>query len=194
MNRKLKLRKMIGGISVDLKTKREGFSTGFKVVMSALLAWMLSFVISSIFNLSDPARWGVMIGLCVVASTIVSLRPRLLLTVACIMLAFMGGAFIIGALFEELRSQIKWDPGLLGAGASLVAIAIAMYALLIQTEQKEGGVNMGESGRSMDNLKEGYVWLDETRKYRCEYCRRSGKRHCCKTLGGIERHIASKHG
>jgi hypothetical protein len=105
----------------------------------------------------------------------------------------MGGAFIIGSLFEELGSEIKWDPGLLGAGASLVAIGIAIYALLIQTERKEAGASIGGSGKGKDNLEGIYVWVERIKKCRCEYCRDSGRHRYYKTLSGIKGHIAREH-
>jgi hypothetical protein len=82
---------------------------------------------------------------------------------------------------------------LLGAGASLVAIGIAIYALLIQTEQKEAGVNIGGSGKGTDNSKGVYVWVERIKKYRCEYCNDLGRYHYYKTLSGIKGHIAREH-
>lgn len=193
MNRKLNLGKVIKGISLDLKVKREGFSRGFRVVVSSILAMVVAYIVGSVFHLSALAIWLVLIALCVIVSTIVSLKPRLLLTVVCIMLLWIGAMFIVGSLFEELRSEITWDPGLLGSGTSLVALAIALYALLSQTGRKEDAINVSESGRGMYNLKEGYIWVEEIRKYRCEYCKHLGRYHYYKTLSGIKGHIAREH-
>ena len=98
MNRKLNLGKVIKGISLDLKVKREGFSRGFRVVVSSILAMVVAYIVGSVFHLSALAIWLVLIALCVIVSTIVSLKPRLLLTVVCIMLLWIGALFIVGSL------------------------------------------------------------------------------------------------
>lgn len=47
-----------------------------------------------------------------------------------------GLALIFLALNLEIVSQLTWNPSMLGAGISVIALAIALYALLIHRERK----------------------------------------------------------
>lgn len=193
MNRKSKLSGIIERIKVSHKVRIEGISVGFKIIVAIALSYVLANVIASVFNLSASIRFILIAGLSVIVSLTVSIKPRLLLTVVCVMLSFIGFLFIVISLNKENLSQIGWDPSLLGAGTSILALAIAVYAFLIYTERKEGVINISPSRRGMSDLEGGYVWIEEIKKYRCIFCLNVGTYYYCKTLGGIKRHIASKH-
>jgi hypothetical protein len=193
MKRKLRLGKIIRAIMLYYEEKQEGISRGFKVIMSIVLSLFVSGVIASVFNLSGTMQYVLMAGVCLTVSAIVSFKPKVVLAVVCVLVAIMGISFIAGSLNKENVEQLVWDPSLLGAGTSLVAIGVALYALLTQMGRKEGAIDVSESGGGTHNLMVGYVWIEEIKKYRCEYCLSFGKYYYCKTLGGIKRHIASKH-
>lgn len=38
-----------------------------------------------------------------------------------------------------------------------------------------------------------YTWIDEIKKYRCDYCHKDGRYHYCKTLKGIKNHVTEAH-
>jgi hypothetical protein len=164
-----------------------------RVCVSALLAWALTYIIMSAFNLPVSMKYPVMVTMCVVTSTIVSLRPKWVLFIIFFLMFLIGLSLIVLSVNKEAVKLIEWDPGLLGAGASVIAIAIAFYTLIVQEGQrvKKEGLNGGE--QRISDLKEEYVWLEETRKYRCGYCLSVGKYYYCKTSGGMKRHIARKH-
>lgn len=184
---------MIERISSHYSRRVEGISHGFGVTVSTGLAVILSYVIISIFNVPHEVKVVIMVGVCAIVASLLAFRPRLMITVVCIAVLFIGVTFIVGSINKEIIEEIGWDPILLGTGTSLIAIAIALYALIIQIWRKEDVVNISDSNKGMSDLKKGYVWLEEIKKYRCEYCKSSGKYYYCKTLGGIKRHIASKH-
>jgi hypothetical protein len=164
-----------------------------QVAVSATLAYFLTYIITTAFQLSAFIKYPLMMALCIIASVIVIERPRLVLSIVCILLFAIGVSLVFIAQNEELINKISWNPSLLGAGASIIAISIAFYALIIQTEQRREDKNPTDSARKLSNSRKGYVWLEETEKYRCEYCLHSGKYQYYKTLGGIKRHIAKKH-
>ena len=176
---------------VRLSRRNDGITRWVRVATSASLALVLTYIITSALNLSIFVKYPVMIILCVIMSVLVSFRPRWVLTVICVLIFFIGILLIILAQNKEVIMVIGWDPGLLGAGASIVAIAIAVYTLLVQIGQREENLNGGE--KKISGLKNGYLWLEETKKYRCEYCNHSGRYHYFKTLSGIKGHIAKKH-
>lgn len=180
-------------ISSHYSKRRQGISHGFGVTVSTGLALILSYVIVSIFDVPDSMRWVIMVGVCVVVTSMVALKPRLMMTVVCIAVLFIGVTFIISSINEEIREEVGWDPNLMGAGTSLIAIAIALYALVGQIWRKEHNVSINDSKKGMNNLKEDYVWIEEAKKYRCEYCKSSGRYYYCRTLGGIKRHIENRH-
>jgi hypothetical protein len=190
MNRKSKVGRIKGLFRGPVV---EGFGVWFRIIMTTALAIVASHVIAFSFNLSTGMRFVIMVLFCVVVMVILGIRPRLLLMVVCVTLLFMGVLFTVGSMSRDNMGETVWDSGLLGVGVSLVALAVTIYVLQDQVGRKRDAVNISGSERDVHNSEDGYVWLEESRKYRCEYCKRLGKRHCCKTLGGIERHIASKH-
>lgn len=177
----------------DRLSRMTSFLYWLRIGISAVLALALTYIILSSFDLPNSVKYPLMITLCAITSVISGLRPGLFLRIICILVFFIGVCLIILAKYIEVIEVLGWDPGLLGAGASIVAVSLAVYTLLVQREGKEEIVNLDGSEKKIHGLKKGYVWLDEARKYRCEYCKNSGRSHYCKTLGGIERHIASKH-
>lgn len=38
-----------------------------------------------------------------------------------------------------------------------------------------------------------YTWIDDIKKYRCDYCYKDGRYHYCKTLKGIKNHVTEAH-
>lgn len=202
MNKKSKLGRTMERVGRSSKTiieelvhgpAVEGFGRWFRIIVTTVLAIVLSHAIAFDLNLSDSIRYLIMVLLCAVVIIIVNIKPRLLLTVVCVMLLFIGVSFTTSSMTQDNTGENVWDTGLLGVGVSLVALAVAIYVLQEQVGRKGDAVNIIGSERDIHNLKKGYVWLEEARKYRCEYCKNSGRSHYCKTLGGIERHIASKH-
>jgi len=175
------------------KVRIEGISLGFKIVASILLSFLLANVVGSVFGLPHSTRYIVTAVLAVIVSVTVSIKPRLLLTVVCVMLSLMGLIFIVVSLNEESISEIEWDPSLLGAGTSLVALAIAVYVFLMYTERKEDVINISRGSRGVGELEGGYVWIEEIKKYRCMFCLSVGRYYYCRTLRGIRGHIMSKH-
>jgi len=178
-------------------SRRRIITIGFNSVVAALLALVLLYMITPFFHLSGALRYTIMIILCIVMSVVVSLKPRWVITTICILVLFIGVTLLSLAQNKEIASQIAWDPSMLGAGASIVALAITFYMLLIQIRPREEAIQLTDGERhisySKKNAKKGYVWLENTKKYRCEYCLYLGKYHYCKTLGGIKRHIAREH-
>ena len=51
----------------------------------------------------------------------------------------------------------------------------------------------GVSSKVVWDVNNPYRWLDDIKKFRCEYCLQLNKYHYCKTKAGIERHIANMH-
>jgi hypothetical protein len=193
MNRKSKLGKIIEDVSLYYQSKREGFSNGFRFVLGWGLSVVLFSVITAIAHLTSLVRWIVVVVLSSIMGVIVTRKPRRTLTVVCILLALIGFTLVGLSLNEENATKLGFNAGLLGTGAAVIAIAIAVYALLTQTQREEGVVSLSYSGMDMRNLKEGYIWVQEIKKFRCEYCKHSGRYRYYKTLSGIKKHIASKH-
>jgi len=38
-----------------------------------------------------------------------------------------------------------------------------------------------------------YTWIEDIKKYRCDYCHKDGRYHYCKTLKGIKNHVTEAH-
>jgi hypothetical protein len=171
----------------------EGFGRWFRIIVATVLAIVLSHAIAFEFNLSNSIRYLIMILLCVVVMVIVDIKPRLLLTVVCVMLLFIGVSFTVSSMTQDNTGGNVWDAGLLGVGVSLVALAVAVYVLQEQVGRKGDAVNISGNERDIHNLKDGYVWVEGRRKYRCEYCRNSGRYRYYRTLSGIKKHIAREH-
>lgn len=192
---KKRFRVTIERIEAHYKVRRDGVSRGFRIVVSIVLSYILFSVIASIFNLSEIVRYVLIGTVSLGVAAIVSSKPRLVLTVVCVMLSFIGFMFVAVSFDKENIAEIGWEPSLLGAGVSLLAIAIALYALMRSTGREDDVLDSKRSGREVDSVgsEEGYAWIQEVRKYRCEYCRSLGKYSYCKTLVGMKRHIMSKH-
>jgi len=158
-----KLRDILESIKSRHKVRREGISVGFITVVSIVLSYILFSIIASIFNLSQMIRYALIAGVSIVVSFTISLKPRLVITLVCVMLAFISFIFVAISLNPENIEQIGWDASLLGAGTSLLAIAIALYALMRTTGRKEDVLNLKRSGRDINNLdsEEGYKWIEE---------------------------------
>ncbi|HUW47083.1 MAG TPA: hypothetical protein VMW50_15005 [Dehalococcoidia bacterium] len=171
----------------------EGFGRWFRIIVASALAIVGSHVIAFEFNLSDSMTYLIMLLLCVIVMTIVIIKPRLLLTVVCVTLLFIGVSFTTSSMNQDNVGENVWDSGLLGVGVSLVALAVAIYVLQAQVGRKRDAVNISGSERDVHNSEDGYVWVEESRKYRCEYCKDSGRCRYYKTLSGIKRHIAREH-
>lgn len=169
------------------------FSEGFRFVVSGGVSFVLFSVIVTLINLPYVAREVLVVVLSLAVGVTVTFRPRFTLRVVCSALATIGFTFIVISLYTGNVSGLGFDAGLLGAGTSILAIAIAVYALLIQTEQKKDVVSMDESERGVRNSREDYVWVEEIEKFRCEYCNNLGRYRYYKTLSGIRRHIAKEH-
>ena len=152
MNDKVKLSKRNGRIS-----------RGIRVAVSATLALVLTYIITSSLNLSDLIKYTIMFTLCFITSVIVASRPKFVLTVICILVFSIGVLLVLLAQNQKLISEIGWDASLLGAGASIIAIAIAFYALLIQTGQREEANNLTDSGRKISNSKKVMYGLKKLR-------------------------------
>lgn len=193
MNRKSKFGKIIEDVSLYYQSKREGFSNGFRFVLGWGLSVVLFSVITAIAHLTSLVRWIVVVVLSSIMGVIVTRKPRLTLTVVCILLALIGFTLVGLSLNEENATKLGFNAGLLGTGASVIAIAIAVYALVTQTQREEGVVSLSYSRMDMRNLKEGYIWVQEIKKFRCEYCKHSGRYRYYKTLSGIKEHITRKH-
>jgi len=175
-----------------LGEEKEPFSIGFRAVMAGVLAYILSDIIATIFKLPFLAG-GILVAVSCVGMLVIVFRySELTLKVVCIILLVIGCLFAIVSVDENI-DQIGWNLGLLGAGASLVAIAIALYSLLMQAKRKEDAVNTSDSVGGTDNLKKDYVWVEEIEKFRCEYCKHLGRYRYYKTLSGIKGHIAREH-
>lgn len=202
MNRKSKLGRIMERVSRGSKGiieeliqdhKVEGFGRWFRIVVATVLAIVTSHAIAFDFNLSDSMRYLIMVLLCLIVITILLIKPRLLLTVVCIALLSIGVSFTTSSMNQDNMGENVWDSGLLGVGVSLVALAIAIYVLQEQVGRKGNAANMSGSARDMHNLEDGYVWIEESRKYRCEYCKDSGRYRYYKTLSGIKKHITREH-
>jgi hypothetical protein len=81
-------------------------------------------------------RYTIMIVLCIIMSTIVSFKPKWMLTVIFLFMLFLGMMLIVLAQNKELAEQFDWDPGMLGAGVSIVALAITFFSLFISRDRK----------------------------------------------------------
>jgi len=193
MNIRSKLRGIIKAIGATHRVRIEGISVGFKIVVSIVLSYVLATAIAYVFNLSSSIRYVLVAVSSIIVSLLVSIKPRLLVGVVCVMLSFIGLLFIVVSMNEESMTEIGWNASLLGSGASIIALAIALYALLMSTERRENVLNISLGRRGMHNLEGGYVWIEDIKKYRCVYCMNLGKYHDYKTLAGIKRHIRSKH-
>lgn len=177
-----------------LSGRRRVANSAINGILGGILSAVLVLIITTSFQLSRLIEYLIMIPICMIMAVIVArIGRKWVLRIICFLVFSIGVSLVFLSQNEELISEISWDPSLLGAGSSVIAIAIAFYALLTQSERRGEGVNTSGSGRNISNSKEGYVWLEETKKYRCEYCLNFGKYHYCKTLGGIKRHIARKH-
>jgi hypothetical protein len=164
-----------------------------RVISAGLLAVVLSYIVGSVFRLSGPVYYVIMVTMCLFTSFLSVFRPRWFVRLICALVFCIGVFLIFLASDKELIGLLTWDPGLLGAGASIVALAVAFYGLLVQRKEREEIVKVNGSEVKISDLENGYVWLGESGKYRCEYCRRSGRYHYYKTLTGIKGHIARKH-
>ena len=173
--------------------KVEGFGMWFRILVTSALAIVVSNVIAFQFNLSNPIRILIMVLLCVVVMPIIDIKPRLSLTVVCITILFIGVVFTVDSMFKDNMGEVVWDSGLLGVGVSLVALAVAIYVLQDQVGRNRNAPNMSVSERDINSLKDGYVWVEERREYRCEYCNNLGRYRYYKTLSGIRKHIAREH-
>jgi len=202
MNRKSKLGRIMERVSRGSERIREelvhdheveGFGRWFRIVVASVLAIVASHAIAFDFNLSSSISYLIMILLCAIVITILLIKPRLLLTVVCVTLLFIGVSFTTSSMHQDNMGENVWDSGLLGVGVSLVALAVAIYVLQDQVGRKGNAVNISGSERDIHNLKDGYVWVEESRKYRCEYCKDSGRCRYYKTLSGIKKHIAREH-
>ena len=172
-------------------------STIINSILSAFLAVVILYIVAPIFHLSGILRYTIMIILCTCTSLIVILKLSWVLSAICLLVMFIGVALVFLAQNKEIIAQISWNPSMLGAGASLIALALAFYMLFIERGQSEEPTQLADGERRISNLKEkpekGYIWLENIEKYRCDYCLYLGRYHYCKTLGGIKRHIARKH-
>ena len=202
MNRKSILGRIMERVSQSSKRmieelihgpKVEGFGRWFRIIVTTVLAIVASHAIAFAFNLSDSIRYLIMVLLCVIVMAILLIKPRLLLTVICVTLLFIGVSFTISSINQDNMGENVWDSGLLGVGVSLVALAVAIYVLQEQVGRKGDAVNISGGERDIRNLKDGYVLVEESRKYRCEYCKDSGRYRYYKTLSGIKKHIAREH-
>jgi hypothetical protein len=202
MNRKSKLGRIMERVSRSSKgimeeitedRKVEGFGRWFRIVVTTVLAIVTSHAIAFNLNLSDSMRYVIMVLLCCIVIIILTIKPRLSLTVICVALLFIGVSFTISSMSKDNMGENVWDSGLLGVGVSLVALAVAIYVLQEQIGRKGDAVNINESERYINNLEDGYVWVEESRKYRCEYCKDSGRYRYYKTLSGIKMHIEREH-
>jgi len=158
-------------------------------IFSAILALFLLYMITPVFHLSGALRYTIMFVLCTCISLVVTLKPRWVLWTVCLFLLFIGLALIFLSQSEELLSQINWNPSMLGAGVSTMALAIAFYILALERRQ----VEERQLTNSSKLPKEGYVYLEDVEKYRCEHCLHFGKYRYYKTLIGIKRHITRNH-
>lgn len=171
----------------------EGFGRWFRIIVTTVLAIVVSHAIAFDLNLSEPVRYLVMILLCAVVMITVTIKPRLVLTVVCVMILFLGVSFTVSSMTVDNTGEKVWDTGLLGVGVSLVALAAAIYVLQEQVGRKGYAVNISGSERDIRDSKNGYAWVEERRKYRCEYCRDSGRYRYYRTLSGIKKHIEREH-
>jgi len=202
MKRKSKLDRMLERVGRGWKTMMEelfhgpaieGFGRWFRIIVTTVLAIVVSHAIAFDLNLSEPIRYLVMIVLCVVVMTTVTIKPRLVLTVVCVMILFLGVSFTVSSMTVDNTGEKVWDTGLLGVGVSLVALAAAVYVLQDQVGRKGDGVSISGSERVIRDSRNGYAWVVERRKYRCEYCRDSGRYRYHRTLSGIKKHIEREH-
>lgn len=151
---------------VKLSRRHRIITSLINSVVAALLAVTLLYIITPIFHLSGALRYTIMIILCTIMSVIVSIKPRWVITTVCILVLFIGVTLVFLASNKEITSQIAWDPSLLGAGTSIIAIAIAFYMLFIQMEStgiiKEARESTDRE-RNISNSKEnttiGYIYL-----------------------------------
>lgn len=199
MKRKLrsgsKLERTIANyIRVHRESNGASFGEGFRFVVSFGISFVLFGVIVSLVDLPYLASKVLVVVLSLTVGGVVTLKPRLALRVVCIVLAFVGFTFTVISLYVENVSELGFNASLLGVGTSIMAIAIAVYALLIQTQQGKDVVSIDKSERGVRNSEEGYVWIEEIKKFRCEYCRSSGAYRYYRTLSGVKCHIAKEHG
>jgi hypothetical protein len=164
-----------------------------RVISAGLLAAVLSYIVGSIFKLSGPVYYVIMVAMCLFTSFLSIFRPRWFVRLVCALVFCIGVFLVFLASDKELIGLLAWDPGLLGAGASIVALAVAFYGLVVQREEREGTVKVNGSEVKISDLENGYVWLEETGKYRCEYCKDSGRYRYYKTLSGVRGHITREH-
>ena len=137
------------------KLSRRRIITSFiNGVVAALLSLVLLYMITPFFHLSGVLRYTIMIILCVVMSVVVSLKPRWVITTICILVLFVGVTLLFLAQNKEIATQIAWDPSMLGAGASIVALAITFYMLFIQTDKTKRGSEGSERQRDSQSEKE----------------------------------------
>jgi hypothetical protein len=179
-------------IRVHRESNGASFGEGFRFVVSFGITFVLFGVIFSLGDLPYSASKVLVVVLSLTVGGVVTFKPTLALRVVCIVLAFVGFTFTVISLYVENVSELGFNASLLGAGTSIMAIAIAVYAL-IQTQQGKDVVSIDKSGRGVRNSEEGYVWIEEIKKFRCEYCKDLGRYRYYKTLSGIKKHIAREH-
>lgn len=170
------------------------FGNVFIFVVSFGITFVLLNVILSLVHLPDLASQVLVLVLPLTVAGVVATRTELALRVVCVVLAFVGIILTVTSLYVENVSELRFNTGLLGAGTSIMAIAIAVYALLLQRTTDKDAVAKNKNGRRVRNSEEGYVWIERIKKFRCEYCRSSNAYRYHRTLSGAKRHIAKEHG
>jgi len=162
--------------------------------IAAFLALGITYIIADAFNLAFYIKYPLMIIICLISSYIVIRGPKLILYIVCFSLFAMGIFMVFLAYQEELIKQINWDPNLLSAGASILGISIAFYAL-IDSEEKNLTTLQNEftKEKNKDNPIKSYIWLEKEERFCCNYCLNNGKYKYYKTINGVQAHILSIH-
>lgn len=162
--------------------------------ISALITIGLTYIITDALNLSNIIKYLLMIIMCIVSSIVVTLKPKLILYFVCITLFIMGVFMILISYNKELIEQITWDPNLLSAGASILSISIALYALIdLEQQGMQQKTNVIDIDRKKVDALKGYLWQQNEERFICNYCLNNGKYKYYKTNNGIQNHITKAH-
>jgi predicted KAP-like P-loop ATPase len=114
-------------------------------ILGGILGGVLGYVVTSIFKLSGFARSIVAVIVLLVTALLAVYRPRFFIRLICLLVFCMGVSLIFLSMNEGLVQSLEWEPGLLGAGVSVVALAIAFYGLVVQ---REGRAELGKANNS----------------------------------------------
>jgi hypothetical protein len=102
----------------------------FGWIAVGLLTSVFTYFVINGFQLS-PRLYGSISSVFIIILGIIYLfKPQILYVINAVLIAAIGIFVIFLSGNQEIRQQITWDPGLLGAGVSIVAMAISFFTYM----------------------------------------------------------------